>query len=81
MKTIEEAAKEYADMYFEERLGNCGARNGFNAGAEYRQQEVDDYKEALEYALLSAIHFLKGNEEDAYALLRQMRERVEKYCN
>jgi len=40
METIEQAAKEYADRYFEERLGNCGARNGFVAGVAFAQEWI-----------------------------------------
>lgn len=45
MKTIKQAAN-YADKYFEERLGNTGARNGFIAGVEFAQRwiSVEDEK-------------------------------------
>jgi len=44
MKTIGEAARDYANKHFEERLGNCGAKNGFLAGVNFAQQwiSVDD---------------------------------------
>jgi hypothetical protein len=52
MKTIEEAAKDYADRYFEERLGNCGAKNGFKAGIEYALQWISVDDELPHYGVL-----------------------------
>jgi len=39
METIDEAAKDYADKYFE-RSGNCEAKLGFKAGVVFAQQWV-----------------------------------------
>jgi hypothetical protein len=40
MKTIEEAAREYADRHYEERLSHTGARDGFEAGAKWAQEWI-----------------------------------------
>ena len=39
-QVIEEAAIDYADRIFEERLGNIGAKNGFKAGADFALSEL-----------------------------------------
>lgn len=48
METIEKKAVEYADTYFEERLGNTGAINGFKAGAAFAQEWIPIEKELPE---------------------------------
>jgi hypothetical protein len=40
MKTIEQAAKEYADNHYEERLSHAGARDGFEKGAKWAQEWI-----------------------------------------
>jgi hypothetical protein len=45
MKTIKEAAAEYADRFFEERLGRTGARSGFEMGIKFAQRWISVEKE------------------------------------
>jgi len=52
MEEIKHAAQGYADHYFEERLGNCGAKNGFLAGVKFAQTWISVEDELPEGSFL-----------------------------